>query len=638
MNVLHFVPKALFFYIFVAMKKSLEEVFESVDTSASPKSKWKTIFSYLGPAYLVSVGYMDPGNWATDIAGGSMFNYKLIWILLLSNIMAVVLQSLAARMGIVARTDLAQANRLTYPKKVNYVLWFLAEIAIASTDLAEVIGMAIGLKLLFNIPLIYGVMITVLDTFLLMYLQKLGMRKMEAFIIALISIIGLSFLFQIIMAQPPVGEIMQGFIPTPMNTSALYISIGIIGATVMPHNLYLHSAIIQSRKIKRDDLSIKKALKYSFWDSLIALNLAFFVNAAILVLAASVFYKNGQYEIAGIEQAHQLLAPLLGNKLAPILFAVALIAAGQSSTITGTISGQIVMEGYLNIRLNPILRRLITRLVAIVPAVVVILIAGDNMVDFLLILSQVILSFQLAFAVIPMIFFVSDKKRMGKFVINLRVQILAWLITAIITSLNVSYVTQMLYQTASESEFVLVKIGVILLSIFFVATFIAMFYYPLSGKFNAKKLSYHAENKPIFNVENRVMFNKILVPLDFSEVDEKVMSFALSQCNENTKLYILHIVESPVAGFLGKNLDVDEVAKDKAQLAIYKAKLEENGLSVETILGMRNRVVEIVELIKENDIDLLIMGAHKHKAVKDFLYGETINKVRHNIEVPIMIV
>ena len=620
------------------MDKSLQEVFESVDTTGTSKNKWKTLLTYLGPAYLVSVGYMDPGNWATDLAGGSMFNYKLIWVLLLSNIMAVVLQSLAARMGIVARTDLAQANRLTYPKKVNYILWFLAEIAIASTDLAEVIGMAIGLKLLFNIPLIYGVLITLLDTFLLMYLQKLGMRKMEAFIIGLISIIGFSFLLQIIMAKPPLGEVMTGFIPTPMNTSALYIAIGIIGATVMPHNLYLHSAIIQSRKIKRDDFSIKKALKYSFWDSLIALNLAFFVNSAILILAASVFYKNGQYQIAGIEQAHQLLAPLLGSKLAPILFAVALIAAGQSSTITGTISGQIVMEGYLNLRLNPVIRRLITRLIAIVPAVIVILIAGDSMVDYLLILSQVILSFQLAFAVIPMIFFVSDKKRMGKFVINLKVQITAWIIAGIITVLNVSFVGQKLWDVANSSESIFIKIGVFLLAILFFGTFIAMFYYPISGKIKMKNLSYHSGSTPQFEIQNRMAFKRILVPLDFSDIDEKVIAFALGLCQETTTLYLLHIVESPVVGFLGKNLDVDEVEKDRHQLGIYKQKLELQGLKVETILGFRNRVVEIVEIIKENEIDLLIMGAHKHKAMKDFLYGETINKVRHNIEVPIMIV
>jgi manganese transport protein len=325
---------------------------------------------------------MDPGNWATDIEGGSRYGYALVWVLVMSNIMAIVLQSLSARLGIVYKRDLAQVNRETYPPVINFCLYILAEIAIAATDLAEVIGMAIGLHLLFGLPLIWGVGITILDTFLLLYLQKLGIRKMEAFIISLIAIIFVSFFIELLFVKPSITEILKGIKPTLPDSDALYIAIGIIGATVMPHNLYLHSALVQTRKIGDDDESKRKAIKYNFIDSAIALNLALFVNAAILILAGTVFFKNGMSDVNSIESAHKLLAPLVGNKLAPILFAVALIAAGQSSTVTGTLAGQIVMEGYLHIRFNPWLRRIITRSVAVIPAMITIWIAGeDKMTD-----------------------------------------------------------------------------------------------------------------------------------------------------------------------------------------------------------------------------------------------------------------
>jgi manganese transport protein len=415
---------------------SLSEVHSSIDV-ARKSTKWKKIFAFFGPAYLVSVGYMDPGNWATDIAGGSKFGYTLIWVLLMSNIMALLLQSLSARLGIVQRRDLAQANRETYPRFVNFVLYILAEIAIAATDLAEVLGMAIGIYLLTGLPLIWGVSITVLDTFLLLFLQRLGMRTMEAFIISLVAIVAFSFLAEILFAAPDLGEVAGGLVPSIPNDEALYIAIGIIGATVMPHNLYLHSALVQTRKIKTDATSIRQALKWNFVDSAIALNIAFLVNSAILILAATVFFKNGRTDVAEIGDAHQLLEPLLGTSLAPVLFAVALIAAGQSSTVTGTLAGQIVMEGYLRLRMNPILRRLLTRLLAIIPAVLVIGLVGEDQVDKLLIFSQVILSMQLGFAVIPLIHFCSDKKKMGEFVIKPYVQIAAWLIASVLVYLNV---------------------------------------------------------------------------------------------------------------------------------------------------------------------------------------------------------
>ena len=372
-------------------ENSLSEVHQKIDPSKAG-NRWKKVFAFFGPAYLVSVGYMDPGNWATDIAGGSQFGYGLIWVLLMSNFMALLLQSLSARLGIVQGRDLAQCSREVYPPAINFILYLLAEIAIAACDLAEVLGMAIGLNLLFGMPLIWGVLVTLLDTILLLYLQKLGMRKLEAFIITLIAIIGGCFLTEMFLAKPDMHEVVKGFVPYLPNHAALYVAIGIIGATVMPHNLYLHSALVQTRKINRNHGSIMKSLKMNAIDSALALNIAFFVNAAILILAASVFFNSGHHEIASLQDAHKLLAPLLGSKWAPILFAVALIAAGQSSTVTGTLAGQIVMEGYLRIRINPIVRRLITRLLAIVPTLIVILIAGEKMVDQLLIFSQVLLN------------------------------------------------------------------------------------------------------------------------------------------------------------------------------------------------------------------------------------------------------
>ena len=400
-------------------RKSLAEVHESVEVPVK-KSSFKTLLAYIGPAYLVSVGYMDPGNWATDIAGGSAFGYRLIWVLLMSNLMALLLQSLSARLGIVRGLDLAQASRHTYPAWVNYSLYGLAEIAIAATDLAEIIGMAIGLHLLFGFPLLWGVLITVLDSFILLFLINKGIRVMEAFIISLVSIIGFSFLLEMIIVQPQMSEVVKGFVPTGLDGSALYIAIGIIGATVMPHNLYLHSSLVQSRKIERTHEGIKRALKYNFIDSTIALNLAFFVNAAILVLAATAFFKNGYHDVAEIQDAHLLLSNIFGS-MAPALFAIALIAAGQSSTITGTLAGQIVMEGYLDLRIRPWIRRILTRAIAIVPAVFTIMYFGENELGELLVLSQVVLSLQLGFAIIPLIHFVSDKVQMKEFVISNKV-------------------------------------------------------------------------------------------------------------------------------------------------------------------------------------------------------------------------
>ena len=411
----------------------------TVELSSHPKFGYR-LLKFLGPAYLISVGYMDPGNWATDIAGGSQYGYQLIWVLVLSNLIALLFQSFCVKLGIVTQLDLAQQCRKHYGKYTNFTLYILAEIAIAATDLAEVLGMAIGLNLLFGIPLLYGISISVLDTLLILMLQKAGARKFEAFIIALVGVIGICFVFEMIYSKPDIAGIFSGLKPTIPDSNALYIAIGIIGATVMPHNLYLHSAIVQSRKIGSDKKSIKEAIKANIIDTGIALNLALFVNAGILILAAAAFHSNGYFQVSEIQEAYKYLEPLLGTSWARILFAVALIAAGQSSTITGTMAGQVVMEGYLNIRLKPWLRRLITRLLAVIPAVIVISVFGEGMTGELLILSQVILSLQLGFAVIPLLHFVSNKKLMGDFVIKNRTKVLGWFFTLIIVALNLNLV------------------------------------------------------------------------------------------------------------------------------------------------------------------------------------------------------
>ena len=632
---------------------SLSEVHGSVDTTRKPQG-WKKIFSFLGPAYLVSVGYMDPGNWATDLAGGSKYGYTLIWVLLMSNLMALLLQSLSARLGIVRGRDLAQANREAYPKFINFILWVLAEIAIAACDLAEVLGMAIGIQLLTGLPLIWGVSFTVLDTFLLLYLQKLGMRKMEAFIIALIAVIGICFLVNIIIARPHLFEVLRGIIPSlpdakalyaakglstalPKET-ALYLAIGIIGATVMPHNLYLHSALVQTRKIKKNNAGIKQALKWSFVDSAIALNIAFLINAAILILAATVFFKTGRTDVGEIKQAHELLSPMLGSTVASTLFAIALIAAGQSSTITGTLAGQIVMEGYLRLRIDPLMRRLITRLLAIIPAILVIAISGESKVDSLLIFSQVILSLQLGFAVIPLIHFVSDKKTMGTFAIKPLVKILSWLVASVLVYLNVKLVTGEAGKFFADSENIFAKAMIILAALLFAALLIYSLVFPLiSKKKKSVSIQMHPEIAGLQDIFIPV-YKKIAVALDFSENDVKLIAAAIGQSKKDTKFILIHIVESPSARMLGSQTDDYETQKDQERLDFFVNQLTEKGFETAGMLGFRNRAKEIVKIVKEETADMLIVGAHGHTGLKDLIYGTTVDAVRHELKIPVLVV
>ncbi|WP_313578250.1 Nramp family divalent metal transporter [Chishuiella sp.] len=617
--------------------KSLEDVHESVEVK---KGKFKKILSFFGPAYLISVGYMDPGNWATDLAGGSQFGYTLIWVLLMSNIMALLLQSLCTRLGIVRGKDLAQCNRETYPKGLNFVLYVLAEIAIAACDLAEILGMAIGLNLLFGIDLIYGVLISFLDTFLLLYLQRLGMRKMEVFIVGLITLIGLCFLTEMFLAKPDFGEVAKGFIPSIPNSAALYISIGIIGATVMPHNLYLHSALVQTRRIDRDEKSIKKALKYNFWDSAIALNLAFFVNAAILILAASVFHKNGYHQVAELEDAYHLLGITLGTDLAPKLFAVALILAGQSSTVTGTLAGQIVMEGYLHLRINPMLRRILTRLLAVVPAVLVILFSGESKVGSLLIFSQVILSMQLAFAVIPLIHFVSDKSKMGNFAINTTTKVFAWIIAFVISFLNAQLVYDEFNNWMKEGNSVTLNITLVIFGILLLILLLLTFFYPIISKKknNIEKGQIHQPLK-IFSVDKvpQQSFSRIVVALDFSIIDEKVLNYVTKLGNKESKITLVHVVESPATKYMGEKTDDSESKSDLKCLEEYAEMLKPLYDNIRVELGYNNRVQAIADVCRQQNADLLIVGSHGHNTFKDIIFGETVNKLRHKVKIPVFI-
>jgi manganese transport protein len=417
---------------------SLPEVYRSI-TIPSAATGWRRFFAFVGPGYLVSVGYMDPGNWATDLAGGSKFGYALISVVLISNLMAILLQSLCVRLGVATGRDLAQACRDYYSKPVSLALWVLCEIAIVACDLAELLGSALALNLLFGLPMAIGVCLTTLDVLVLLWLQNKGFRYTEAIVVTLVGTIGVCFAIQVFMSNPDWLGVAGGLVPTTQilsNPEMLYIAMGILGATVMPHNLYLHSSIVQTRAWNLDEAGKKQAIKYGTIDSTIALSLAFFVNAAIVVVAAAVFYRAGRYDVADIRDAYLLLTPLLGMAGASTLFALALLASGQASTLTATLAGQIVMEGFLHIRLRAWLRRLITRLLALVPALVTIVWFGENSTGSLLVASQVVLSLQLSFAVIPLVIFTSNKKLMGAFVTPRWLAITAWAVGIVIAALN----------------------------------------------------------------------------------------------------------------------------------------------------------------------------------------------------------
>jgi manganese transport protein len=616
-------------------EKSMSELHQSVSTSGK-RGFWRSLLAFIGPAYLVSVGYMDPGNWATDIAAGSTFGYKLIWILVLSNAMAILLQSLSARLGIVKGWDLAQASRQQYAPWANYSLYALAEIAIIACDLAEIIGMAIGLKLLFNIPLSWGVIITALDTFLLLFLLNKGVRKLEAFILVLIAIIGVSFIVEMFIVKPDLGEVAKGVIPSDLGNGALYIAIAMIGATVMPHNLYLHSSLVQTRKFSRDDVGIRKAIKYNFIDSAVALNLALFVNVAILILAGSAFYNNGYTRITGIEEAHLLLENIFGA-LAPAIFAIALIAAGQSSTITGTLAGQIVMEGYLNLRITPWIRRLVTRCIAIAPALYAIYYYGDSAMNDLLVFSQVVLSMQLGFAVIPLIHFTASKHIMGKFAISKPVQFASWLAAFIIVVLNLLLVWDELSSMLPNWPVIIQLIG-ILASIFFIFLLGYIALHPLWAPTKQQDTNWAHKHAETITIQPANPYNHIVLALEFGSIDQRIINKSIMLGGKTAQYTIIHIVETAGAIQMGADIVDAETKKDYEMLESLQHALVSEGYTVSISLGFGKPAHAIPDLVNTMPCDLLVMGAHGHSGWKDFLFGATVDKVRHKVKVPVLIV
>jgi manganese transport protein len=633
--------------------KSLEEVHGSV---AIPRhgTALRRMFAFAGPAYLVSVGYMDPGNWATDIEGGATFGYSLLWVLLMSNLMAVLLQTLCARLGLVTGRDLAQACRDSYSPLVRWVLFLLCEIAIAACDLAEVLGTAIGLNLLTaqiglfggeGIPLVWAVCITGLDVFLLLAIQRLGMRKMEAFILSLVLIVGACFIIEIFLSNPSPAGIARGLVPSPLSGDALYIAIGILGATVMPHNLYLHSALVQSRKVERTPEGLKQALKYNFIDSAIALNCAFFVNAAILIVSAATFFSRG-IPVSEIQEAHRLLDGLLGTKWAPACFAIALICAGQSSTITGTLAGQITMEGFLHFRMRPWLRRLITRSIAIVPAVLVISATGDKGTYKLLILSQVILSLQLPFAVIPLVKFTSSKVKMGRLVNGKTIMTLAWVVTAIIVTLNVKLVVE---QIAEWSDMAGSMRGLVLAVCIPAALGLGglMLYmtFRSEGKVYASGVDVItvAERMVAKAVAVKPVYKRIAVALEAQATDAPMLAEAIALAKlHDAELVLMHVVEGAGGQFYGRQADDLESREDRTYLeaVVDRIRTETAGeqLKITAVLGYGDVPRQIIRMAKEANADLVVVGGHGHRGLSDVIRGTTIDAVRHGLTVPVLAV
>jgi manganese transport protein len=615
---------------------SLQEVHRSVGLPKSP-TFWRRLLAFSGPAYMVSVGYMDPGNWATDIEGGSRFAYQLIWVLLMSNLMAVLLQTLSARLGIVTGRDLAQGCRDAYPKPVALALWVLCELAIGACDLAEVLGTAIGLQLLFGIDLMTGVLITAFDVFLLLAMQRLGIRKMEAFILTLVATIGGCYIIEIFLAKPDWAPLFAGFRPHLESTEALYIAIGMLGATVMPHNLYLHSALVQTRQVPRTVEGKRQANRYNFIDSAVALNCAFFVNAAILVLAASAFHRNGVV-VTELGQAHKLLAPLLGTAVASTAFALALLVAGQSSTLTGTLAGQVVMEGFLDFRMRPWLRRLLTRGLALIPAVITIAVLGDHATYKLLIFSQVILSMQLPFAVIPLVQLTSDKRRMGEFANRVWMKILAWLTAIVIIGLNIKLVIGITGEWLGGSTPPLLRMGVIagLSAIGLLLLYVAL--YPALKKLRRLgRVDQAVPQAPVLRED--LGYRRIAVALAVESFDQKVLDHGLSLARaQKAELLLLHVAEGFGPRYFGGESTDEETRDDTQYLERARLAVEKLGVSARVRLLYGDPVVQIPQAVEEENVDLLVMGSHGHRLIGDIFFGSTVEPVRHRVKIPVLVV
>jgi len=613
---------------------SLPEVRDSVPIPTSP-SFWRRLFAFAGPAYMISVGYMDPGNWATDIEGGSRFGYTLVWVLVMSNFMAVLLQTLSARLGIVTGRDLAQACRDTYPGPIAFALWVLCEIAIAACDLAEVLGTAIGLNLLFGTSLMTGVLITALDVFLLLAMQRFGIRKMEGFILALVATIGACYVFELFLARPDWAGVARGLWPSLPGAEALYVAIGILGATVMPHNLYLHSALVQTRQVQRTSEGKRLANRYNLLDSAVALNCALFVNAAILILSAATFHRNGQV-VTEIQQAHQLLTPLLGTSLASLAFATALLCAGQSSTLTGTLAGQVVMEGFLRFRMRPWLRRLLTRSLALVPAVATIAVFGDQGTYRLLILSQVILSLQLPFAVIPLVQFTSERSRMGAFANGRLVVALAWGAAAVIVGLNTKLVLDSISRWIETSSHPLLPWILVPAIVAVALLLLYVIVHPLLRRVS-RRAEVEALGAPAA-VTDRA-YHRIGIALATDASDNPTLSHGLSLAKAyGAQVVLLHVSEGFGPRFFGRESDNEETREDRQYLERARSEAERLGVPAEVRLRHGSPVDEIPRLVEEERLDLLVMGAHGHSGLGDVLHGSTVDPVRHRVRIPVFVV
>jgi manganese transport protein len=641
---------------------SLPELHRSVPIP--PAGTWlRRLFAFAGPAYLVSVGYMDPGNWATDLAGGARFGYQLVWVLLMSNLMAMLLQTLSARLGVATGKDLAQACRDWYPRPLVVPLWLLCEVAIIACDLAEVLGAAIGLKLLFGLPLLGGVLLTALDVLLLLAMSRLGMRRLEAFILSLVATIGTCFAIEMLLSQPDIAAIFTHFIPRGpdgavslfsrgggvsvlgLRGESLYIAMSIIGATVMPHNLYLHSSLVQSRAVSHSAEGKRQAMRMNLVDTIVALNAALFVNGAILVLAAAVFHTSGHHDVAKLEDAYQLLTPLLGTSIAATLFAVALLASGQASTITGTLAGQIVMEGFLHVRIRPWLRRLISRSLAIIPAVIFIALRGEGAVDDLLIFSQVVLSAQLAYAVIPLITFTSSRKKMGEFVSPKWVIALACLTAVVIVALNVKLVADSIVTWRATGGPAAWWVWALVVPVGGALGLILLYCIlePLIERWRPAVRGVEpvspAEELPAGPrpISEKVPYKKVALALELGRADRAVIAHVGTMAlPREAEVLLLHVAESAASRFLGAESSDKEAREDQAALEALAAGLRARGLKTAVLLGHGEVKSELARMVNSAGVDLLITGAHGHRWLGDLIHGATVSALRHMVRCPVL--
>jgi manganese transport protein len=632
---------------------SLEEIHSSVPI---PGAWWRRFLAFSGPAFLVSVGYMDPGNWGTDIEAGSHFGYRLMWVLLLSNLMAILLQTLATRLGVVTGHDLAQACRESYPRPAVVMLWVLCEMAIAACDVAEVVGTIIALKLLFGLPYVYGLAVAAADTFFLLALQRRGVRLLELVTLALVGIIAGSFCIEILLARPDLAQMVRGFLPGLDTTDpgrfrdSLYVAIGIIGATVMPHNLYLHSALVQSRAFPNTTPGKILACKYNLFDSLLALNGAFFVNAAILVMSVVTFsaFFLQQGEAPSLPQAYKLLGTVWGTTLASILFAVALLASGQSSTLTGTLAGQVVMEGFVRLRLQPWIRRFLTRSVAILPALGVIGLAGnesiwglgdvDDRLQKLIVLSQVVLSFQLPFAIVPLIQFTSDRQRMGVFANRGWVHFLAWACAVVVIGLNGLLIYLQFGSWAADLAargtsrwWIYGTAGPVTVGL---AGFLGwLILYP------RRQRRLEAARFEVAPVLPGVRYQRIGVGVELEGADDAVLAQAVALARTHrAELLAIHVVEGLGASFFGQETDAYESRSDRVRMEQLVGRLKQDGLSADGVLGYGDPPAELVRIVKEHRLDLLVLGTHGHRFLADLALGQTVSPVLHRLQIPVLVV